>query len=83
MVADIFQLPQVVGSNDGRELPLFHVVCENALYGLPHNRIQAVKSLVTKQVLRSGADAAQDGNLLFHTLGKGIDLPVLLKSEAL
>ena len=43
----------------------------------------SVFGLITEQILRSRADTAQDGNLLFHALGKGIDLAVFLKSEAL
>ena len=83
MIADVFQLPQIVGCNDGGQLPFFHVIRKNALDRLAHNRVQAIKGLIAEQILCPRADTAQDGNLLFHALGKGVDLAVFLKSEAL
>ncbi|MFR5733662.1 MAG: hypothetical protein ACLUD2_18775 [Clostridium sp.] len=86
MIADVFQLPQIVGCNDGgqkasRSSVSFAKVTLDRLGAVTGSR--AIKGLIAKQILCPCADTAQDGNLLFHALGKGIDLAVFLKSEAL
>ena len=79
MVANVFQFPQIMGSNNGRQVAFFHISCKNTLYSLAHNRIQAVKGLVAEQVIGIGAYSADNGNLLFHALGKGVDFPLLIQ----
>ena len=74
MVTDILQLPQIMGSNNRSQIPLRYVACKYALHRLPHHRIQAVKRLVTEQIIRIRPDSADHRQLLLHTLGKCIDL---------
>ena len=66
MVTDIFQLPQVVGGDDRCQVPLRHIVREQALYRLAHHRIKTVEGLVTENIVRSRADPVDDRELLFH-----------------
>ena len=82
MVADILQLPQVVGSDDRRQVSLLHVTYKNTFHCLPHHRVQSVKCLVTEQIIRPGTHAADHGNLFFHTFGKCIDLPFPVQFKA-
>ena len=72
-----------MGSDDRCQIPFLHVIGKNTLNRLAHDRVKAVKGLVTEQILCPRTNSAENGNLLFHALGKGIDLAVFLKSEAL
>ena len=64
-VADVFQFPQIMRSNNRCEIPVEHLRCEQAFYCLAHNRIQTIERLVTEQVSGSGTEAEEDGNLFF------------------
>ena len=40
-----------------------------------------VKGFIAEQVIRAGAHAADDRNLLFHALGKCVYLPLFIQAE--
>ena len=73
VVADVLQLAQVVGRDHGRQAAFFHIVGENALYRLTHDRIQPVECLIAEKVPGVGAESAQHGELFFHTAGIVLD----------
>ena len=81
MVTDIFQLPQIVRSDHRRQPSLLHFLGENAFYPLTHYRVQPVKGLVTEQILRLTADAADQGELFFHPFGKTFNLPSAVQAK--
>ena len=81
MIAYVLQLPQVMGSNDGSQVPVLHIRCKYALYRLAHHRIQSVEGLVAEQVVRASAHAAYNRNLFLHALGKCVYLPLLVQAE--
>ena len=83
VIADILELTQVVRGDHRCQVPLLDVVCEEALHGLPHHRIEAVEGLITEKIIRAGADAEQHRKLLLHALRKGLDLPASVELEAL
>ena len=78
MITDIFQFPQVVGCDHRSHVPVFDLCCENALYCLAHYRIQAVKGLITEKIICIGTDAQDHRYLLFHALGKSVDLSLFV-----
>ena len=57
MVADIFQLPQIMRGDDRREVPLLDIIGKKTLDRLPHDRIQPVKRLVAEQIIGSRTNA--------------------------
>ena len=75
MVADIFQLSQIMGGDDRREVPLLDIISKKTLDRLPHDRIQPVKRFVAEQIIGSRTNAQQHSELFFHTLRKGLHLP--------
>ena len=83
MVTDVLQLPQVVGGYHRRQAPLGDAVGKQALHRLPGHRVQPVKSLVAKQVVRARTYAADHRQLFFHALGKGVHLAAHIQLKAL
>ena len=81
MIAYVLQLPQVMGSNDGSQVPVLHIRCKYALYRLAHHRIQSVEGLVAEQVVRASAHTAYNRDLFLHALGKRVYLPLLVQAE--
>lgn len=81
MVADIFQLPEIVGCDDRRQIPVFHIGGKQALYCLAHDRIQSVKGLVAEQILCISTNPADHGHLFFHSLGKSVDPALFIQSK--
>ena len=65
-VADVFQFPEIVGGDHRREIPLYDLGGDQALYGLPHDRVQPVEGLIAEQIFRARAQAQQDGHLFLH-----------------
>ena len=82
MITDILQLPEIVGRDHRRQSPGVHIFREQTLHRLPHDRVQAVKSLVAEQVLCPRGKAQDHGKLLLHASGKGVDLPSRIQPEA-
>ena len=82
MIADILQLPQVMGGDHRSKLPFLHFLCKNAFDTLAHYRIEPVKGLVTQKVLRLCAQPQQNRELLFHPFGKGADPASRFQPEA-
>ena len=81
MVADVLQLTQVVGGDDRRQAPLGHIIGKNTLDSLAHHGIQTVEGFVAQQILRIGAQPAQDSELFFHASGIMLDPPFWIQTE--
>ena len=81
MVADVLQFPKVVGGNHRRHPPALHLAGKNTLDPLSHHRIKTVKGLVAEQILGIAAYSADQGKLLLHSLGIGVDLSFFVQSE--
>ena len=83
VVADVLQLPEVVGGNQNGGAVLCHIV-QNHAHDLPaHHRIQAVHRLVEDEHLRAAGDGQPEGRLLLHALGKAADGLALVEGEDL
>ncbi|WP_289477532.1 hypothetical protein, partial [Klebsiella pneumoniae] len=72
----------VVGGDDGRHIPLLHIVNEYAFYGLARYGVKSVKGFVAEYVVRSRANGENKGGLSAHTLGKGAYALVSLQTES-
>ena len=72
-----------MGSDHRGHVPLGHLSGQKALYRLPGHRVQSVKGLVAQKIICPRTNAADHRHLLFHAFGKGVDLPLHLKFEAL
>ena len=73
-VADLVDLLQVVGGDDGGQIPVQHSVHDHALDDDPHGGIQSVKGFVQQQVIRAACQGNDDDSLPLHALGKGAEL---------
>ena len=73
MVADVLQLPEVVGGNQNADTPLGNVGKNQAQHLPPHHRVQTVQRLVEDQHIRPGAHSQLESGLLLHALGKPAD----------
>ena len=82
MVADVLQLPEVVGGDQHRGAVLGHVLQDEAHDLPPHHRVQTVHGLVENQQLRAAADGQPEGRLLLHALGEPPDGLALAQLEA-
>ena len=81
MVADVFQLPQIVGGNQNRCLPAGHIIQNQAPHLPPHDGIQTVHRLVQNQHLGAGGQGKVEGRLLLHTLAEAPDGALSGQSE--
>ena len=73
MVADVLQLPEIVGGDQHRGAVLGHIGQQQTPDLAAHDRVQAVHRLVQHQQVRPGADAQMEGRLLLHALGEAPD----------
>ena len=73
MVADILQLPQIVGGHQHAYAPFGNIGKNQAQDLPPHHRIQSVHRFVQNQHIRAGAYGQLESGLLLHALGKPAD----------
>ena len=81
MIADILQLAEVMRGDHRRHAAVYELLRDQRLRGLTHDRVEAVEGLVEQKVLRAGSDPAKERDLLFHSLGEGLDPAVLIEAE--
>ena len=70
MVAHILQLPQVVGRDKNRELPLCHLTQQHTPCFAPHERIQPVHGFIQQQHIRHDGQSEPESCLLLHALAE-------------
>ena len=76
VVADIFQLTQIVRGNKHRCLMLGNIRHDDTPDLSAHDRIESVYRLIQDQDLRSAADRKPERHLLLHTFGESSDAPL-------
>ena len=81
VIADILQFPEVMRGDHRRHAAVYELLRDQRLRGLTHDRVETVEGLVEQKVLRAGSDPAKERDLLFHSLGEGLDPAVLIEAE--
>ena len=83
VVADVLQLPQVVGRNQHRGASLGHIRQHQRPHLPAHHRVQTVHRLIQDQVVRHAAQGQPEGRLLLHTLAEAADRPFFIQLKDL
>ena len=73
MVADVLQLPEVVGGHQHRGAVPGHIVQHQAPDLPPHDGVQPIHRLVQDQILGVGSQGQVKGRLLLHSLAEPAD----------